>query len=87
MDEERIRSLAEDHTFLVTLEENVLTGGFGERVTEFVTTEKLPLTVLNIAIVDDYIEHGNVEILRREAGIDEETILRRIRMECFGEEL
>ena len=35
-------------------------------------------TLFSISLPDDYIEHGSVDILRRETGIDEETIIRRI---------
>ena len=35
--------------------------------------------VLNIAIPDEYVEHGNVDILYHEVGIDADTILKRIK--------
>jgi len=34
--------------------------------------------VLNVAIPDEYVEHGNVEILKKEVGIDKESILKKI---------
>ena len=34
--------------------------------------------MLDISPPDDYIEHGSVDILRRETGIDEDTIVKRI---------
>ena len=34
--------------------------------------------MLNIGIPDDYVEHGNVDVLRREVGLDEETIVKQI---------
>lgn len=85
-DAERLRELKEHHRFLVTLEENVLTGGFGERITEFVEQEALPYRVLNVAIGDVYVEHGNVDILKRETGLDADSIVSRIRRECYGED-
>ncbi len=84
-DEEMLRELSGDHKFLVTMEENVLSGGFGEHVTEFVTKERLPYQMLNIAINDVYVEHGNPDILKKETGIDAETIVSRIRSELYGE--
>lgn len=83
-DESMLRSLAGEHRYLVTLEENVLSGGFGEHVTEFVDQEKLPYQVLNIAINDVYVEHGNPDILKQATGIDEETVVSRIRRELYG---
>ena len=35
--------------------------------------------VLSISLPDDYIEHGSVDILRRETGIDEESVIKRIK--------
>ena len=37
--------------------------------------------ILNIAIPDNYVEHGNVEILRKEIGIDEVSIIERVKAE------
>lgn len=81
LDTERIELLAENHELLVTMEENVLTGGFGEHVLQYMNErqEEAPgMKVINVAIQDTYVEHGNVEILRKETGIDKETIVRRI---------
>ncbi len=42
--------------------------------------------VVNVALPDDYIEHGNVDVLRRETGIDAETVIKRIIAEVTGME-
>lgn len=78
IDEECIKELSSRHKLIVTLEENVRSGGFGEKVLEYCTDYELPSHVLTIALPDDYIEHGNVEILKKETGIDAETIIKRI---------
>ena len=78
LDEERIAKLAEDHRLLVTIEENVGSGGFGERVLEFASRMDLDVRILNITLPDDYIEHGSVEMLRKEVMLDEESILKKI---------
>ena len=75
LDEALLRRLAERHSLIVTLEENVFRGGFGEMVLDFYQREKLSANVVNIAIPDQFVEHGNVDILRHEVGIDEESIL------------
>ena len=79
VDEEMIRRLEDGHKLLVTMEENVASGGFGERVRDYVEDAGLSLQVLPIAIPDEYVEHGNVELLKQEIGIDETSILRRIK--------
>lgn len=85
IDTEAIDLIAKDHKLIVTMEENVLSGGYGEKVTDYVNhfvnvksgTEK-KLSVINIGLPDDYIEHGNVDLLKKEVGIDKETIVNRI---------
>ena len=68
-----------NHKLLVTLEENVQSGGFGEHVLEFMNTNgDGSMEVLNIAIPDVYVEHGNVELLRKETGIDADGIIGKI---------
>lgn len=82
-DEDMLLKVADGHQLAVTLEENVLNGGFGEHVTGFYKRMNCSVKVLNIAIPDAYVEHGNVEILRREIGIDSDTVLMRI-IEEYG---
>ena len=77
-DKELIRELSKDHKLLVTLEENVTTGGFGERVVDYVTSSRIDLEVEKIALPDMYVEHGNVNILYKEAKIDAESVAERI---------
>ena len=77
-DRELIASLAENHKLLVTMEENVTTGGFGERVVDYVESNDIDLRVLKIALPDMYVEHGNVNILYKDAGIDAQSVVERI---------
>lgn len=76
-DKEMLEYLAKDHSLFVTIEENVLTGGFGEQVTDYVSSARLNVHVRTIGISDDYVEHGNVEILRKEVGLDCDTIVKQ----------
>jgi len=82
-DEECIMDLAKSHTLLVTMEENVLNGSFGENVLRYVNSNSIDLDVINIAVPNLYLEHGSVDMLRKEAGIDEESIVKRI-LERYG---
>ena len=72
-----LEMLAKDHCLFVTIEENVLTGGFGEQVMDYVSRAKLNVYVRNMGISDDYVEHGNVEVLRREVGLDCDAIVKQ----------
>ncbi|RDY32523.1 1-deoxy-D-xylulose-5-phosphate synthase [Lachnotalea glycerini] len=78
IDEEAILELVKDHKLIVTLEENVKNGGFGEKVLQLMSECGIQTRVLIIAIPDEYVEHGNVEILKKEVGIDRESIVKKI---------
>ena len=69
----------------MTLEENVRSGGFGDHVLEYVNDRKLDMTVLNIALPDEYVEHGNVALLYKEVGLDAETIAKQIITAYIGQ--
>ena len=60
------------------MEENVASGGFGDRVREYADALGSGTRVLGIAIPDEYVEHGNVELLRQELGIDADSVTGRI---------
>ncbi len=79
VDTELVDHLAGHHRLLVTLEENVLQGGFGLQVTARVHQHFPQVQVLNIALPDTYVEHGNVSVLRESLGIDSDSVVRRIR--------
>ena len=80
VDEEMLTHLAQSHLYIVTMEENVASGGFGERVREFLSDcPYAQAQVLSFAIPDAYVEHGNVEQLKKEIGLDAESIAEKIR--------
>ena len=53
-------------------------GGYGEQVLCHAQNAKLDLRVMNIGLPDEYVEHGNVEVLRKETGLDAELIAKQI---------
>ncbi len=78
IDEEAVEEACREHALIVTLEENVACGGYGEKVLDYMNRRNLQNRFLNISIPDAYVEHGNVELLKREIGIDQESIVKRI---------
>ena len=64
-DEELVDRLAKKHWLIVTMEENVLQGGYGLMVTRYIHEHYPHVKVMNIAIPDGYVEHGNVSLLRK----------------------
>ena len=79
IDEDIIMELSNNHNLIITLEENVLNGGFGEKVNRFILEQNLKTDVVNIAVPNIYVEHGNVSILRKEIGIDCDSIVTKIK--------
>ncbi len=78
IDTEILDEACETHSLVVTMEENVASGGFGEKVRDYLDQRVDKPQLLNITLPDEYVEHGNVDILRKEVGIDAETIQNRI---------
>ena len=78
IDEEAVREACREHMLIVTMEENVASGGYGEKVLDFMNRSGLHNSILNISIPDIYVEHGNVELLKQEIGIDAYSITDRI---------
>ncbi len=85
LDEELIRELSKDHRLLVTMEENVERGGFGEGVRGYVDSlTDCKMKVLTIALPDMYVEHGSVDVLKQELGLTSGCIAKRIVTEYAG---
>ena len=78
IDEELLRSFADTYELVVTLEENVKEGGFGERVLAFAEEEDLPFGVEIIALPDRFIPHGSVSYQMKQVGFTPEDICGRI---------
>lgn len=78
LDEDTIESAYDVHKLFVSMEENVASGGYGEKVREFLDRKKWGKAFLSIAIPDAYVEHGNVELLRQEIAIDADSVTKRI---------
>ena len=86
VDEEMLRKLTVEHRLIVTLEENIRRGGFGEFVTAYLAGLETDAEVLNLALPDDYIEHGSVDLLRSEVMLDIESCVARIITAYIAEE-
>lgn len=78
IDEEAVKEATEQHSLIVTMEENVASGGYGEKVREYLDSIHAKCEVLTMAIPDTFVEHGSVEQLYKEIGLDAETIVSRI---------
>ena len=78
MDEGMLAKLAENHSLFVTIEDGVKSGGYGEKVENFVYRNQLQVKVLVNAIPDQYVEQGSISELRKEIGLDAESIVEKV---------
>ncbi|MCR5238461.1 MAG: 1-deoxy-D-xylulose-5-phosphate synthase [Lachnospiraceae bacterium] len=78
IDGDTLIRISESHELIVTMEDNVLSGGYGEHVTEFMEMNELRPGILNIAVPDEFVPHGSIAILRKKLGMDPESVAGRI---------
>ena len=78
VDEELLKELSASHTLYVTIEENVLTGGYGAQVLAYIEKERISVRTESFGIPDEYVEHGSVDVLRKEVMLDADTVTARI---------
>lgn len=78
IDTDYLKVASKSHKLFVTIEENVASGGYGEKVRTYVDDERLDVSVLSIAIPDQFVTHGSVDKLLKELGMDAESIARRV---------
>ena len=81
IDENAVEWAERNHKIIVTMEENVASGGYGEKVREKLDELPAGAKLVRIAIPDEYVEHGNVDLLKKEIGIDTDTIVEKIMKE------
>lgn len=81
LDKEMVKDRASRCSVLVTLEENVLSGGFGEAVAALLQEEKASCRLLRLGLPDRFVEHGKVEELFRLLGLDAASLAEAVRVE------
>jgi 1-deoxy-D-xylulose-5-phosphate synthase len=82
IDAELILELAKSHKMLVTVEENVLAGGAGSAVNDFLQAQRILIPVLNMGLPDSFVEQGTREELLSLCGLDKQGILASIETFC-----
>lgn len=84
LDAELIKDLTGDIKRLVTVEENALSGGFGNSVIDFLQQSDISdIKVNSIGIPDEFVEQGSQARLRANYGLDAEGIARQV-LELFS---
>ena len=83
MDENLLREACETHKYIVTIEDNVLAGGFGSEVLEFVSDNDYDVKVKRFGIPDRFVAHGTQDELIRECGYDADSVYGWIKKRLF----
>ena len=79
LDESLLRELSASHDLFVTVEENVIAGGAGSAVNEFVNANSLPIKLLNFGIPDEFPVVGSPEDQKQAAELTKENLLAKIK--------
>lgn len=78
IDEKCIDELVKNHSLIATLEENILNGGYGEAVLKYVNSRRYDTKVINIGIPNMYLEHGSIDVLKKEVGFTAQKVMKKI---------
>ena len=81
LDKELINRLAKDHHTIITIEENLLNGGYGSLMSQYLHEQQLSLKIHSFGVDDVFVEQGNVEILRKQEGLTVNQIIAKISKE------
>jgi 1-deoxy-D-xylulose-5-phosphate synthase len=79
LDTQMLDEIAKNHKLVVTMEENIKCGGFGEKVLEYYSEKESGVRVKIVAIEDQFVSHGSVEDLMRQQGLDAESVTLKIK--------
>lgn len=78
LDIDMVREMASSHELIVTIEDNAVQGGAGSAVNECLMQYDLKTSVINLGIPDQFIDHGDTDILLAECGLNKEGIIAAI---------
>jgi 1-deoxy-D-xylulose-5-phosphate synthase len=74
LDTNKIDVLAKDHDCIVTVEDNVVIGGAGSSVNEYINQKGLNINIINLGVPDEVISHGSQEDLYGQIGLDKKSL-------------
>lgn len=78
LDETMLQEVCNNHQLIVTLEENVIAGGAGSAVNEWLQAQQLEMPVINLGLPDTFVDHGSTHTLLAECGLNADGIHRKI---------
>ena len=79
IDKELLDRLFKDHKKVVTIEDNVITGGFSTNINKFIIDNKYDIDIINIALPEEFIPHGSVDEIYNSVGLSPIKIAEKIK--------
>lgn len=79
IDENLLIEVFNTHKYIVTIEDNMIMGGFASRINKFIIDKKYDLNIDNIAISEEFVPHGSIEEIYDSIGLSPNKIADRIR--------
>lgn len=78
LDEDLLLELARSHEIFISVEDNVIMGGAGSAISEFLAAQALPIPILHLGLPDIWLEHMSREEVLASVGLDADGIIRRV---------
>ena len=79
IDKELLDRLFKDHKKVVTIEDNVITGGFSTNINKFIIDNKYDIDITNIALPEEFIPHGSADEIYNSIGLSPIKIAEKIK--------
>ena len=74
LDEDLLETICKKYDAIITVEDNVLKGGFGTAILEFIADNNFKIDIKNLGVPDTFIEHGAVTELQQSIGLDADSL-------------
>lgn len=78
IDIELLSKFSKTKKIIITVEDNIVTGGFGSLVSEYIQSINSTAKVINLGFKDEFIPHGNVDVFYKASGIDSDGIVEKV---------
>ncbi|WP_186430015.1 1-deoxy-D-xylulose-5-phosphate synthase [Clostridium sp. BSD9I1] len=78
IDIELLSKFSKTKKIIITVEDNIVTGGFGSLVSEYIQSTNSTAKVINLGFKDEFIPHGNVDVFYKASGIDSDGIVEKV---------
>ena len=88
LDESMLSEMAASHQLLVTVEDNVVAGGAGSAVNEYLAASHIRTPVINLGLPDEFLDHGGRDELLADCGLSAKSLVRTVEsnLQCLHTE-